>query len=167
MELTIVNKNVDFWDNKSNLAYPALLAYGFEKYESDTIPGKFIYIIANSDGSFKSPVIAGYTKVGEYPKGGYLPTENTLLQPNDEGLKALSVAYGLGWEDGAGNMVEFDYDTMKAYDTGLIPKEDFQINNSGDTIKDMVSQPYQKFNDANGDAVYTSDGDRLWVLKTF
>lgn len=166
MKLTIINPPVNLWDTKSNTAYPALQKYGFEKYESDTIAGQYIYVIANSDGSFKTPTIAGYTKIGEFKPGGYLPDGSFLKQPSDAGLKALSDAYNLGWYDVDGTPLEVDYATLKAYDTSTIPKEDFRIDNDQDAIKDMVSQPYEQYRTSDGE-VFKVNGDNFKVIKTF
>ena len=55
MDLTIVNKNADFWDYTSDSITPALLIYGYEVYELDSNPGvqsDYIYVIANADGTY-------------------------------------------------------------------------------------------------------------------
>ena len=101
MNLTIINKNADFWDYTSDSITPALLIYGYEVYELDSNPGvqsDYIYVIANADGTYKTPTITGYTKIDEIPPhAGFSNTGNKLKWPaGDAGLFALSEAYGLG-----------------------------------------------------------------------
>ena len=58
----------EFWSVTSDVAYPALAAYGGEVYEKDTNPGDnnyYIYVIKAASG-FITPTISGYTKIEEH-----------------------------------------------------------------------------------------------------
>lgn len=155
--LKIVNQNTDFWDNTSDEAFPALLKYGGEIYELDSNPGvqsDYIYIIANSDGTFKTPTISGYTKLSEYKaNSGIWDTGNTYCQPSGEtGLFNLSKAYSsLDFQYGADEdaPLEFGHDDLKGvlaypqydfirndYSVSLFKTSDFStLNNQPTDIK--------------------------------
>jgi len=92
--------------------------------------------------------IGGYTKI-EFVAGSGI-------------LKGLLNTYlGILYSDWETN--EKTFDEIKAIP--IIPKEDFQIDNSGDVIKDMVSEPY-KFTTHNGEQVY-HNGEKVKNIKLF
>ena len=160
------------WGTKSDAAYPALLRYGGEVYESDTVAGQYIYVIANSDGTLKAPTISGYTKIEEHTPNKTWNTGNTYLQPQDVGLVALSEHYGLDWTDGSGTMIKVDWATLYSYkDLVGVDTEDFRITIDETTreIKDMDSQPYEKLYDTEtGEMITdTESGEIITGIKNF
>jgi len=60
MNLVVNNIPSDFWDTK-NETVSVLQKYGFQIYEN--VGGERIYVIANADGTFKSPTIAGFSPI--------------------------------------------------------------------------------------------------------
>ena len=68
MILTIQNPPITLWNYRRDSLSSSLQKFGFEIYENDSSPATqadYIYVIANSDGTFKTPTITGYTKIAE------------------------------------------------------------------------------------------------------
>jgi len=146
MNLTIITPPATFWDTKSDLAYPALLQYGYNLFQQIADPTKFLRIIDKS-----VLAVSGYTFIQTIPaNSGFSNTGNTLLQPTDAGLEALATEYGLPYPT-------MTYAQLKAIDTTIIPKKDFQIDNSGEVIKNMASQPYENVTYEGAVVVYVNE----------
>jgi|GEM_PF-2602325 len=93
--------------------------------------------------------------------GGFWNTGNIIdWVQGDAGLIALAEAYGIPYP-------EITYDEIKAIDTSVIPEEDFQVDNSGDVIKNWAAQPYTKLLDVNGEVVKTVEGNPIYAIKDF
>jgi len=171
MELTIINPPLDFWSLKSDIAYPALLQYGYDVYALTgdlTNQSKWIYVIlSNGQSQTVDPIPAGYTFSHTIKANAGFPNTGNTLNPNpnnDAGLIALWGAYP---ELNVLNNSDVTFDDFKGIDLTGIPKEDFTINNEGDVIKDMASEPYTKLLDVNGVVIKTVEGNPIYAIKDF
>jgi hypothetical protein len=83
----------DFWSEKSDIHIPALLKYGFELYESDTVPGDYIRVIF-ANGTPQTPAISGYTKIAEIPADTFGNSGNTV-----DGIQISGLEIGATFDD--------------------------------------------------------------------
>lgn len=169
MKLTVINQNIDFWDNRSDSAYPALLQYGYTLFVKDGEPTVFKRVIY-SNGQPQSSSEVGYSYVGEIPpKSGISNTGNLYRQPSgDIGLFTLSKAYpALDIFYGAteNDPIWVTFDQIAAIDTTGIPEEDFRITIEGLLVTDMASEPFTNYQVEEGN--YQVEEGNYKILKTF
>lgn len=172
MDLTILNQNADFWDSLSEDADNKLYELGGQIYKADSDPTDktlWIRVIANSDGTFKDPIITGYStdEADKYkPNCGVWDSGSTYQNKDNAGLNAVFNQYGLLLKNSDGT---FDFNTLKAIDLTVIPESDFRytLNEAGDCIKDMAVQPFTNYQVTEGTLPYKVTEGNIKVIKTF
>jgi len=147
------------WGTRSSYAKPVLPIYGYERYESDTTPGEYQYVIF-ANGVAQSPTIPGFSyKNTVQPNAGFSNAGNTLdWVQGDAGLQALADKYNIA------NPITWD--ELIALDLSAIPDEDFNytLNEDENVITDMVSEPYETVTYLGEIVRYL--GEKLTSIKT-
>ena len=150
MELTIVNKNTDFWSSISDEVLPYLLKYGYEVYVPDAVSEPtledYLFVIFN-EGEAQSPTIDGYTLLYEVGENvGFSNVGNLAQNADDEVIGEVFDSYT--------DLAIFKYPNFFTYsdladlDTTDILESDFKIQKELNFVKLLnIANNYQKNND--------------------